>query len=177
MKPLERPVERVLWASRLLVLIAVVASLVVAVSLFIVISLDVLELLGRVIHYAGIGLDAAERSGLRSDLIAQVIDIVDGYLLAAVMLIFALGLYELFVSRIDEVENSEFANRLLAIRSLDDLKDRLAKVVLLMLVVKFFQYALKFKYNSPLELLYLAIGILLIGGALYLSGHHAPAGH
>ena len=59
---------------------------------------------------------------------------------------------------------SEFAARLLLIRSL-------AKVILLMLIVKFFQYALRFKYDSPLELLYLAIAIALIGGALYLTGH------
>jgi hypothetical protein len=49
------------------------------------------------------------------------------------MLIFALGLYELFVSRIEIAEGSEFAERRLLIRSLDDLKDHLAKVVLLKL--------------------------------------------
>ena len=71
-------------------------------------------------------------------IVAHVVEVVDGYLLAAIMLIFALGLYELFVSRIEIAEGSEFAERLLLIRSLDDLKDRLAKVVLLILVVKFF---------------------------------------
>jgi uncharacterized membrane protein YqhA len=167
--------ERLLWQSRLLVIIAVIASLLVGIGLFFLTSVDVAGLLGQVIGYASPALTDTARAALRSDMLGKIIDIVDGYLLATVMLIFALGLYELFISRIDAAENSEFAARLLLIHSLDDLKDRLAKVVMLMLVVKFFQYALKFKYASPLELLYLAIGILLIGGALYLTHgtHHA----
>jgi hypothetical protein len=46
----------------------------------------------------------------------------------------------------------------------------------LMLVIKFFQQALRQKYASPLDLLYLAIGVLLIGGALYLT-HRRAAEH
>jgi uncharacterized membrane protein YqhA len=56
------------------------------------------------------------------------------------------------------------------VESLDDLKDRIAKLILLVLIVEFFQYALKLTYATPLDLLYLAVGILFIGGALYLSG-------
>ena len=164
--------ERLLWQSRLLVLVAVVASLATAVGVLFIATVDVVYLIRDIARYGGVGgLDTAARTTLRVDAIGQIVDVVDLYLLAGVMIIFALGLYELFVSRIDVAEQSEFAGRLLLIRSLDDLKDRLAKVILLMLIVKFFQYALRFKYDSPLELLYLAIGIALIGGALYLTGH------
>ena len=69
---------------------------------------------------------------------------------------------------------SLLGERVLLIRSVDDLKTRLGNVVVLMLVIKFFQQALKQKYASPLDLLYLAIGVLLIGGALYLT--HRAAG-
>jgi uncharacterized membrane protein YqhA len=100
--------------------------------------------------------------------------VVDGYLLATIMLIFALGLYELFVSRIDVAEGSEFASRLLLIRSLDDLTDRLAKVVPLILVVKFFEYALRGDYKEPLHLLYLALGTALVAAAIRLS--HGKSG-
>jgi len=104
--------------------------------------------------------------------------IVDGYLLAAIMLILALGLYELFVSKIDWLEGSEErASRLLVIHTFDDLKDRLARVVLLILIVKFFQQAVRLKYDDTQDILFLAIGILLIGGALYLTQHRTSKSH
>lgn len=166
--------ERILWGSRLIVLLAVVASMVVAVGMFFVSTVDVVGLLGHIVHYPAV--HGAERAALRSTIVAHTVEVVDGYLLAAIMLIFSLGLYELFVSRIDAAEGSEFASRLLLIHSLDDLKDRLAKVVLLILVVKFFEYALALSFKTPLDLLYLAIGTLLVSGALYLS-HGGGKGH
>ena len=159
--------ERLLWGSRLIVLLAVVASMLVAMGMFFVSTVDVIGLMGHMLHYPA--TYGAERLELRSTIVAHVVEVVDGYLLAAIMLIFALGLYELFISRIAAAEGSEFAARLLLIRSLDDLKDRLAKVVLLILVVKFFEYALQLSFKTPLDLLYLAIGTALVSGALYLS--------
>jgi uncharacterized membrane protein YqhA len=115
---------------------------------------------------------------MRSEVVAYVVEVVDGYLLASIMLIFALGLYELFISRIDIAEKSEFGARLLLIRSLDDLKDRLAKVVLLILVVKFFEYALNLKVETALDLLYMGIGIAFVAGAIFLShGKSTAAKH
>jgi uncharacterized membrane protein YqhA len=85
------------------------------------------------------------------------------------MIIFALGLYELFVSKIEIAERSELASRLLLIRSVDDLKERLAKVVFLILIVRYFEFALDSTVNSPLDLLYLAVGIALVALSLYLT--------
>ncbi len=75
----------------------------------------------------------------------------------------------MFVNRIDIAQRSDTASRLLQIRSIDDLKDRVAKVVLLVLMIEFFQYALQLPFNTALDLLYLAVGILLIGCAIYLT--------
>jgi uncharacterized membrane protein YqhA len=94
------------------------------------------------------------------------------------MLIFAFGLYELFVSRIDAAERSEIAPRLLLIDNIDDLKARLANVVFLILIVRYFEYALQSDVNGPLDLLELAVGIALIALSLYLTSRgsgHAPA--
>jgi hypothetical protein len=55
------------------------------------------------------------------------------------------------------------------IQTVDDLKGRLGRVVLLALVIEFFQQSLRMDYARPIELLYMAGGILLIGVALYLS--------
>ncbi|HKV12662.1 MAG TPA: YqhA family protein, partial [Thermoanaerobaculia bacterium] len=124
---LESLFEKGLWQSRLVVLVAVLASLAVAFGMLYVSTRDAIDLVGHMLHYPGGG----DRMEARSAIVTHVVEVVDGYLLATIMLIFALGLYELFVSRIDIAEGSEFASRLLLIRSLDDLKDRLAKVVLL----------------------------------------------
>ena len=94
---------------------------------------------------------------------------MEGYLLAAILIIFALGLYELFIARIDLGASHENAPRTLVIRSVDDLKERLGRVVLLALVIEFFQQSLRLNYQRRIDLLYMAVGIVLVGAALYLS--------
>jgi uncharacterized membrane protein YqhA len=173
-RSLERAFESLLWNSRLVVLIAVVASLVTSLVMFYVATIDVISLLGYTLQYQNPALESAARAALRATIIAHVVEIVDGYLLAAIMFIFSLGLYELFISRIDIAEGSEFAGRLLLIRNLDDLKDRLAKVVLLILVVKFFEYALALHVTAAVDLLWLGLGIALVALAVLLSHGKNP---
>jgi uncharacterized membrane protein YqhA len=165
----ERIIERILWNSRLVVLVPVLASIILAFGAFIVTTVDAVLLLWQMISYLDSSLTESARDAMRLTVISDVVTVVDGYLLAAILLIFALGLYELFISKINEAEGSEFASRLLLIRSLDDLKDRLANVILLIIIVKFFQQALNLKYTSVADLLSLAVGIILIAGALFLS--------
>lgn len=158
-----------LWHSRLVVVVAVIASLVVALAMFYVATVDVVALVRHLGHYHDLSMAADVRAELRGTIVAHVVEVVDGYLLAAIMLIFALGLYELFVSRIDLAEGSEFAERLLLIRSLDDLKDRLAKVVMLILVVKFFEFGLTLTIKGSLDLLWFGLGIALVGAAIVMT--------
>jgi uncharacterized membrane protein YqhA len=172
---IERVFERALWASRLIVLVPVVVSVLLSLAMVVVASVDAVRLIGVLGPFLQAGVSGDVAYSLRLAIIGNVIEVVDGYLLASILLIFAMGLYELFISKIDAAERSEVASRLLLIRSMDDLKSRLASVVLLILVVKFFQQALRLKYESPLDLLYLGLGILLIGGALFI-GHRRAVG-
>ncbi len=175
MKSLENLFETLLWNVRKVIVLPVLVSLVLSLGMFMVTTADALALLSDMLGYLSPTLDETARSGLRLQTISEVVAIVDGYLLAGILLIFALGLYELFVNKIDQAEGSEFAERLLLIQSLDDLKNRLANVIILILIVKFFQQALNLKYTSTLDLLHLAIGLILLAGALYLSGRAKPA--
>ncbi len=184
MQRVEQMVERILWNSRLMVLVAVNASIMVALSMLVMATLDVLSVFRYLAAYISLpynnplASDSAlldTRDSVRTTMITGVVKAIDGYLIAAILLIFALGLYELFVNRIDIAQRSESAARLLQVRSIDDLKDRVAKVVLLVLIIEFFQYALQLSFNTALDLLYLAIGILLIGGAIYLTKDKGPA--
>ena len=65
---------------------------------------------------------------------------------------------------------------MLQIESLDDLKDRLGKVILMILIVAFFKNVLHVKFSTPLDILYMGGGILLVALASYY-GHKAGAKH
>jgi uncharacterized membrane protein YqhA len=157
-------IERILWWSRLVVIVPVIMSLLVSFGMFYTTTLDAASLLA----YGSI-VDATERNAARVQSLVEVVSVIDNYLLAALLVLFALGLYELYIGRIKAIENSEFAARLLLVKSFDDLKDRLANVVLLILAVKFFQQALSLKYETVNDLLILAVGTSLIGVSFFLT--------
>ena len=169
LKRVEQLFESFLWESRLIVLLAVVVSLMVALSMFFVAAVDAFYMISKLLHYASPALTGAERIELRTSTVTHVVEVVDGFLLAIVLLIFSLGLYELFISKIDNAEKAENSSQVLLITSLDDLKGRLAKVILMILIVRFFEYALRIEFTTALDLLLLAGGIALLGLALYLS--------
>jgi uncharacterized membrane protein YqhA len=166
---LERGFEQFLWNSRLVVLAAVLSSLLSSFGMFFLASVDAYYMLTHLVHYADPSLTAEARVALRATTVTHVVEIVDGYLLATVLLIFGLGLYELFISKIDQATQDQHGSRVLFISSLDDLKARLAKVVLMILIVRYFEHALGMKFDSALDLLLFAAGIALLGLALFLS--------
>ncbi|MFQ5470318.1 MAG: YqhA family protein [Gammaproteobacteria bacterium] len=169
MNKLENIFEGFLWNSRYVVLAAVLASLATGLCMFYVATVDAFYMISHLGEYASVDLTVEARGDLRQETVTHVVEIVDGYLLGTVLLIFSLGLYELFISKIDEAESSETASSVLMIKTLDDLKNRLAKVILMILIVKFFEHVGKMNFNTPLDLLYLAGGIALIGLSIYLS--------
>ncbi|GHV06362.1 membrane protein [Campylobacterota bacterium] len=169
---IERIFEGFLVRSRFLVIFSVIFSLIGATVLFIVASVDIAKVCGVTYQYYVHHADV----DLHTDGVALIIGAVDMYLIAVVMLIFSFGLYELFISRIDELEMTELKDGgILTITSLDQLKDKLAKVIVMVLIVSFFQRVLHMTYNSPLEMLYLALSILALGLGLHFlnkGGHH-----
>lgn len=169
MKWLERGFEGALWNTRWLVLLAVFGSLLASLAIFYVATVDAVLAAGHLLPYADPKLDPAARESLRDLTVRHVVAIVDGYLLASVLLIFALGLYEIFISRIDWATKSELAPNVLIIRNLDDLKSRLGKVILLILVVSFAEQVLSMRLERPLDLLWPAVGIALIALSLFLA--------
>ena len=105
-------------------------------------------------------------------LFEQLVSSVDVFLFALVLIIFGVGVYELFIANIDpEDKPADKRPTWLKISSVDDLKSSLGKVILMVLIVSFFKHVLEIDSEewSPIALLYLAIGILLIAGALYLT--------
>ncbi len=174
MKFVESWFEGSLWNSRFVILFAVVGSLLAGFAIFFMATVDVVYLVMHTLSYADPSMLPEARKILHDNTVTHIVEVVDGYLLATVMLIFSLGLYELFISDIDQAGGSKTSSKILVISSLDDLKSRLAKVIIMILIVTLFEEALNMQLNSPIDLLYLGGSIALIALALYLThgGEH-----
>ncbi|WP_258238323.1 YqhA family protein [Arcobacter sp. CECT 8983] len=165
---IEKLFENSLWGSRFIVLLAVIFGLIGAIILFIVASVDIYEVAKYVYITFSTG---AHPENFHEDIVANIIGAVDLYLIAVVMLIFSFGLYELFISKIDAAEKAhEDASTILAIHSLDQLKDKIAKVIVMVLVVNFFQRVIHTDFKTPLEMMYFALSITALAVGLYFIG-------
>jgi len=159
----ERLFEGILWNTRFFVLLAVIFSMVGGIVLFVVASVDIVHVAGAVwSNYFG----GAHVEDFHSVLVGELIGAVDLYLMAIVMFIFGFGLYELFISQIDIAQKST-ASKILEIHSLDELKDKLAKVILMVLIVSFFKRVLHTQYHGALEMLEFSGSILALSLGLY----------
>ena len=166
--------ERFLWGSRLPMLVGVAGSVLMAVIVLWMSAVDLAVLAGDAISYTS----ATDRADVRADLISGVVKTVDNFLLAAILILVAFGLYELFVSRLDPARDGPSSPRILLVLSIDDLKDRIAKLVVLILVIEFFQRSLQAELDQADDLLKLAGAISLIAVALTvpsLVGKGGPA--
>ncbi|MDR0712695.1 MAG: YqhA family protein, partial [Bacteroidales bacterium] len=157
--------EAILYGTRFITFLAVVGSLLASITLFITSTLQVV----KGIH---LFIDMGESVNMEH-LIVIFVSTVDGYLFATVLMIFSMGVYELFIHKIDVVRKQKDARpSWLIINSIDDLKSSLGKVILMILIVSFFEHSLKIRYESVSDLLFLGIGILLIAVALFLTHVH-----
>jgi len=163
---LEKLFEGAIWNSRFIVLLAVIFGLLGAVILFVVASMDIW---GVAVYTFDTLITHAHPETFHEDIVAGIIGAVDLYLIAVVMFIFAFGLYELFISDIDQAEGKN-GSKLLAIHDLDQLKDKIAKVIVMVLVVNFFQRVLHTHFTTPLEMLYFAASITALAVGLYFLG-------
>ena len=165
---MEKMFEGSLWASRFMVLLAVVFGLIGAVVLFVVASFDIYETSKFVLNTY---ITHAHPENFHEDVVGGIIGAVDLYLIGVVMLLFSFGLYELFISDIDAAKDDEGNdNQILAIHSLDQLKDKISKVIVMVLVVGFFQKVGHTEYNGALDMLYFALSITAIAVGLYFLG-------
>ncbi|MDD3835813.1 MAG: YqhA family protein [Sulfurimonas sp.] len=161
----EKLFENSLWSTRFIVILAVIFGLVGAVILFAVASVDIISTAKYVFETYTTG---AHPEKFHEDVVGGIIGAVDLYLIGIVMLIFSFGIYELFISDIGAAKQEEGAeNKVLAIDSLDQLKDKISKVIVMVLVVGFFQKVGYTKYDGALDLFYLALSIAAVAIGLY----------
>jgi len=180
MKPSQSSIEVLfetfLFNSRIVVIFAVLGSLVASILMFLKGALQIAQAtMAFVRHPFGAHGEAG------GDLSIMLISSVDSFLFATVLLIFAMGIYELFISKIDPASRTADSRpNWLAIQSLDDLKNALGKVILMILIVRLFECAVEMRYEEPLHLLWLGLSVLGVSLALYLAHlgqtrHHAAS--
>lgn len=170
---IEQITESLLWSVRFVTLVPVFFGIC---SVFILISLGSLEIIDGVVAYMHVKEEGSQHNS--AHILADIIGGIDHYLIGIVLLLFSFGIYELFISKID-IGRLNQDLRILEIKNLDQLKEKILKVIVMVLVVGFFKTVLEIEIKTTLDILYFAISILLIAASSYLmakshsSGHHS----
>ena len=155
--------EKILWSVRYITILPVLLSIISSVALLFLGGWEIIE---AIIFYNPLFDDSITSS---NELLFKIISAIDLFLIGIVLLIFGFGIYELFVSEID-FANSKFNESTLKIRDLDQLKNKIIKVIIIVLIVKFFEKVLKFSetFKDPMDILYFSVSILSICLGYYL---------
>ncbi len=144
--------NRILESSKYIVIIGVLCLLVASVATFVWGGIKTFSFLTALI---------ATR-GSDSDLIGSLIELVDIFLVATVLLITSLGLYELFISKLKLPE-------WLIIDDLTKLKTKLTDVIVLILAINFLKFFLK--SENMLDTLLKAAATALVIAVLIAFGN------
>lgn len=148
---------KLLAASRYLIIIAVVGSLLAATLVMLFGVFDIARILIAILQQ---GVDAAD---ITKKVAVGAIELIELFLLGTVLYVIALGLYQLFINK--EIELPAW----LKITTLDNLKERLLATVLVMLAVSFFGYAVTWDGSWNIIAIGLAIGVVIVGVAYTLA--------
>ncbi len=149
--------EKILWNLRYVVVLSVILSILASITLFFIGSWDIV--------YSIIYQNPLFNANItnNNDLLFKIISSIDLFLIGIVLLIFGFGVYELFISEIDFAKG-KIADSTLKINSLDQLKNKIIKVIIIVLIVKFFEKILKLtpNFSSPNDILVFSLSILAI---------------
>jgi len=151
----------ILGASRFLIILAVIGALIAATTMMIFGLLETINLVQKTIVTGEVSRKVAKALSL------EFIEIIDLFLLGTVFYIVAIGLYELFISPNITVP------KWLSIKTLDDLKNKLIAVVIVVLGVLFLGQIVS--WDGERDLLGYGAAIALVIAALtyFLTSHKA----
>ena len=154
--------RRLLIFSRALAALAVLGALAGAVLMFALGLLNVWE--AYAVWLPGFGVHAVEdavRVPKVSLSIIRVIEALDRFLIAIVLLYFGFGVYSLFI-RPQVVEEKTAVPSLLHVEQIGELKQVVAEVIIVILFVMFLRAALQFFQNANADVTWNQIGMLLV---------------
>lgn len=102
--------------------------------------------------------------GQDSHIVVALIQLVDSFLIATALFVFAVSMYELFIGGLD------LPNWMLA-HNLHELKEKLGSVIILVMSVKFLEHLVK--WESGYETLLFALGIAVVSLTLIALSYFA----
>lgn len=150
-------VRRSLAASRYLIVLAVVGTLLSSVSLLLYGALTAIDIVIDTIREWSVSPKGAKNLSI------EFIELVDLFLLGTVLYLIALGLYDLFI------DESLPTPAWLHVNDLDDLKSKLVAVIIVLLGVTFLGSAVSWTGGRDILYYGLAIAAVLVPlGALQL---------
>ena len=144
--------DRILENSKNLIIIAVVFSLLASVAAFLWGGIKTLTVIWNIIKT--FGKDPLSAIAL--------IEIMDIFLIATALLIFAVGMYELFIRDID-------IPGWLTIKNLHDLKAKLGSVIILVMTVTFLKHLVE--WRDPQGTFYFGIAVAVVSASLIAFSH------
>ena len=165
----ERLFENALWSTRYTVILAVMFSVLGSIALFVLGSYEIMNTLFTKLPSLLMG-----ETHDHSELLYKLITAVDLYLIGVVLLIFGFGIYELFISKIDIARRDETVT-ILEIENLEELKNKIIKVIIMVLIVSFFERILKISesFSEPIDMAYFAFSILGLSLGVYFIKKHS----
>lgn len=155
---------RTLLSLRYLTIIAVAFSAIGALLLFVMGAVTTVQAIGT---YAGSGDDEALSSEAALNATVQVVTGLDQFLLALFLIIFASGVYSLWMR--DDQSTSPLPGWL-TVRSVTDLKVQLIEVIAVIFAVLFLKLVLEVTKGAelPWQILVLPAGILALSVSVWL---------
>jgi uncharacterized membrane protein YqhA len=163
-KKIELIFEAFIWNFRFFIIAPVLFSLLSALRFIIIGTVDI---------WAGLTypFDVQDPEGEATvKIVAYIIGGIDYYLIGIVLLIFAFGIYELFISEIDIRHEDD--STILQSETLEDLKSKLVNVIVVALIVSLFKRMLNIEIQQVSDVVYIALAILLISISQYLLNLH-----
>jgi len=138
--------------SKYLVLIAVVSSLLASAIAFVLGLVKTLSVIMNLLTSYG-----------KTPFVAiELIELMDIFLIATVLFIFALGMYELFIGSVNLPE-------WLIIRNLHDLKVKLSSVIILVMSITFLKHLVE--WVDPQGTFYFGLAIAVVTVSLIAFGY------
>lgn len=156
-------IPRILASTRYLVIVPVVCIFVAAVGLQIYGAVGTFQAIGDAIAAGKVSSKGAK------DLLLRFIELVDLFLLGTVLFVIAIGLYELFID--DTVPVPPW----LEIHDLDDLKEKLIGVVIVVLGVLFLGQVISWDGQRDLLSPGAAIALVIAALTYFLSQKKAKS--
>lgn len=136
-----------------LALIAIVSTLAAAVAAYFWGGLKTIKALTSML--TGHASDVA--------IMLSLVELMDSFLIATVLFIFAIGMYELFIGKISLPD-------WLIIKNLNDLKIKLSSVIVLIMGILFLKHLVE--WDDPMGTMFFGIGVAAVSGALIAFAHY-----